>query len=149
SAPVIVWSLDKEGRYTLWEGRGVEALGSKPGEYVGQSCLEQWKDSDAFPLLLRALAGEEFASPLSLPGPLHYEVWYLPLRDADGAPDGMIGFGLDVTRMRQAENELRDKLAIIEKQTAALELFRRVLDSAPLILWALDAQANITLTDGK
>ncbi len=149
SAPVILWALDKEGRYTLWDGRGVEALGYRPGELVGQSGLEQWKESDAFPPLLRALSGEQVTAQLTLPGPRHYEAWYLPVSDASGAPDGMIGFGLDVTRMRQAENELRDQLAIIEKQTATLDLLAQVLKSAPLILWALDAQGNVTMSEGK
>jgi len=55
----LICALDREGVYTLSEGRALEKLGVKPGERVGTSALEAYADmpefADAF---RRALAGE-------------------------------------------------------------------------------------------
>jgi len=149
SAPILLWSLDSEGNFSAWEGKGVERLGTEPGALVGKSCLTHWKDSEAFPHVLRALAGEEFSTRLTLPGPLHYDAWYLPLKDESGKPNGMVGFALEVTAQREAESSLRDKLGIIEKQNATLDLFGRVLETAPIILWSIDRDGNSLGGQGK
>ena len=148
SAPVVVWSLDAEGRYTSSDGQGLEALGSAPGEWVGTDALESWKDTPAYANLRRALDGEAYSARLHL-APLSYDVWYLPRRDEDGKPNGMLGFAIDVTAQVRAEDELREKLALIEKQNAALNLLSRTLQSAPLILWGIDRNGVSTHSEGK
>src|SRR5690606_32399562 len=42
SAPMVIWSIDAEGRFTLSEGSGLEAIGEKPGEVVGVSLFERY-----------------------------------------------------------------------------------------------------------
>jgi rsbT co-antagonist protein RsbR len=148
SAPVILWSLDAEGRYTTSEGRGLEALGSSPGAWVGQNALEDWKGTPAHANLSRALAGETYSDRLHLE-PASYDVWYLPIKDENGRPNGMLGFALDVTTQMRAEKELREKLSVIEKQNATLELLSRTLQSASLILWRVDRDGVIAHAEGK
>ncbi|MGO8995007.1 MAG: PAS domain-containing protein [Polyangiaceae bacterium] len=149
TAPVAFCAIDREGVYTAWEGKGVELVGSKPGDMVGKSALTLWKDTEAFPHLLRALAGEESTAQIALPNGLHIECWYLPIVDDSGACEGTVTFAIDTTAQRKAERELRDKLAIIAKQNDTLTMFSRVLDTAPLVLWAVDAQGNYTMSEGK
>ncbi len=149
SAPVALFAVDGKGLFTAWEGEGVRLMGTEPGDLVGKSCLDEWKDTEAFPSILRALGGEEFNAQVSFPGSVHSDVWFLPVRDKEKNPAGVIGFGLDVTRRRQAETELRDKLAIIERQNATLKMLSRVLDSAPIILWCIDEEGTYTMSEGK
>src|SRR6476620_222239 len=79
NAPLVVWSIDQDGIFTLSEGRGLAKLGLKPGEVLGQSAFEIYKD---FPELLaslrRALAGEEFVATLHVAGRV-FETVYQPL----------------------------------------------------------------------
>ena len=149
SAPLVLFALDKQGIFTLCEGKGLATLGTQPAAWVGQDGLEQWKDTEAFPLMKRALQGEEFKASLHIPGPLYYDVWYLPIRDSRGEPDGMMALALDTTSERIAEIELREKLATIEKQRERIELFDRALNTAPLVLWTCNEEGVITLSEGK
>jgi len=149
SAPMVLWALDREGRFTHADGKGLAALGSKPGAWVGRDALQDWKGTSAHDNMKRALAGEEFRASLDVPGPLFYDVWYLPLPDAEGGPDGMMGLALDVTRERLVEADLRDKLAMIERQQQTIELFTRALNSAPVVLWSIDKTGRYTISEGK
>lgn len=147
-APIVLWSLDKDGIFTMAEGSGLAALGSKPGEWVGRNCLEDWKGTEAEEPLRRSLAGEELRRTLTLPGPLTYDCWYLPIRDADGRPNGMFGLALDITADRVREAELRERLATIESQRSKIELFTTAVNRAPVTIWMLDTEGKILLSEG-
>ena len=47
NAPVALFALDKDGLYTLSEGRALELLGRVPGQFVGQSVFEVYHDVPA------------------------------------------------------------------------------------------------------
>jgi PAS domain S-box-containing protein len=100
-APIVLFAVDREGVITLEEGRGLDAVGRKPGECVGRLV------SDAFwdvPLVgenvRRALAGEEFASIVEIAG-VTFETRYSPLRGENGEIVGVIGVGTDITERRR------------------------------------------------
>ncbi len=149
SAPLILFALDKDGKTTLSEGKGLSSLGTKPGEWVGRNGLEDFKHTEAFPHLQRALAGEELRASVSLPGPIFHDIWYVPIRGPLGEPDGVMALAIETTNERLIELELRDKLATIEKQRERIELFDRALNTAPLVLWTTDDQGVFTLSEGK
>lgn len=115
SAPVAMFGLDGDGMFTAWEGKLAGRMGGERSDVIGRSFMDHWRDSEVFPHVMRALAGHEHSAPASFQGSVHCEVWYQPVRGADGEPRGMVGFGLDVTRQRQTEADLRDNLAILEK----------------------------------
>ncbi len=96
-SPIVLWVTDKEGRFTVSEGKGLEALGLKPGEVVGRTVHDVYKDN---PGIIdnhrRALAGETVKGSL-LAGGRAYESTYIPLRDAKGAVMGIMGVAVDVT----------------------------------------------------
>jgi two-component system cell cycle sensor histidine kinase/response regulator CckA len=105
NAPLVVWSIDRDGIFTLSEGRGLAHLGLTPGQVVGQSAFAIYKD---FPELLaslrRALAGEEVLATLHVVGRV-FETVYQPLRDAAGQIVGLLGISTDVTERHRAETE--------------------------------------------
>ncbi len=97
NAPIVVFALDAEGVFTLSEGLGLEVLGRKPGEAVGQSVFELYA---AFPAVIdacrRALKGETLTAIVPV-GALTFETRYTPQLDWGGKVTGVIGVATDVT----------------------------------------------------
>jgi PAS domain S-box-containing protein len=107
NAPLVLFALDARGIYTFSEGRGLSALGRKPGQVVGQSALDvnrgNPKVQDA---MRRALAGETVVFTDRTPN-YTFELWLTPQKDSSGAVMGVIGVSLDVTERVQAEQQAR------------------------------------------
>jgi len=148
SAPLLLWELDKQGCFTMAEGKGLAALGATPDSWVGRNALDDWRGTEAEEPLRRALAGEEQRRNLTLPGPRHYDVWYLPIKDQAGEPNGMFGLALDVTAEREREAQLRERLELVEAQRATIDMFRLAVNSAPVTLWMLDPDGKVLLSEG-
>jgi PAS domain S-box-containing protein len=107
SAPIILWAIDKDGAFTLSEGLGLAALGLKPGEVVGRSVFEVYRDQpDILAHHRRALAGEALTSVGEVGG-VALAVQYAPVRDSSGQVTGVIGVGTDITEQRRMEEALR------------------------------------------
>ena len=105
NAPLVVWSIDKDGIFTLGEGRGLAQLGLKPGEALGLSVYERYKDfPDLLASIRRALAGEETVATVHVAGRV-YETVYQTLRDAAGQITGLLGISTDITERYRAEDE--------------------------------------------
>jgi diguanylate cyclase (GGDEF)-like protein/PAS domain S-box-containing protein len=107
AAPVILWSTDAAGVFTLSEGHGLPALGLQPGEVVGRSVFEVYAEyPDIVDHHRRALRGETFTS-VGQVGPVSLVVKYAPLLGPAGGITGMVGVGTDVTEQHRAEEALR------------------------------------------
>ncbi|HEY6865839.1 MAG TPA: PAS domain-containing protein [Candidatus Eisenbacteria bacterium] len=101
SSPIVLFSVNREGVFTLSEGRGLEILGLRPGQAVGQSVYEIYRDVPAVcENVRRALAGEEFNAMVEVGG-LMFDTHYAPLRDESGAVTGILGVATDVTGARR------------------------------------------------
>ena len=105
--PIILFALNRVGVFTLSEGKGLSAVGFEPGEVVGRSVFEVYRDvPQVLKNVRRALAGEAFSDTVHV-GEVAVEAWYSPLRDAGGTVIGVIGAAIDITRRIQAEQKLR------------------------------------------
>ncbi len=97
NAPVVLFALNADGVFTLSEGRGLDVLGLKPGEVVGKSVFDVYKDH---PMVLeccrRALKGENLTAIVPV-GPIAFETRYVPRLDWGGKVTGVIGIATDVT----------------------------------------------------
>jgi len=106
SAPIIIFSLDKKGRLTLLEGKGLDQLKIKPKEVLGHSIFEAFRvNSGVGEKIKRALAGEA-VSALIERGQRIFETFLYPMKDVSGLGAGVFGVALDVTEQRKIEEEL-------------------------------------------
>jgi PAS domain S-box-containing protein len=107
SAPIVLWAVDRAGRFTLSDGAGLRALGLQAGEMVGRSAFEVYADvPEVIGHIRRALRGEEFAATVEVADAI-FESHFAPLRDDDGRVVGVIGVSTDVTERATAERALR------------------------------------------
>ena len=108
NVPVVLYSLNKDGVFTLSEGKGLEKLGLKPGEVVGMPITKVYGDyPDIIAGNRRALAGEPTHQTLTM-GSLVLDAWYTPMRDSAGIVSGVIGVAIDVTDRKRAEDAVRE-----------------------------------------
>ncbi len=106
NAPVTLFALDREGCFTLAEGRGLQTLGPVAGDVVGRSVGEACRDVPQIGAdVQRALTGESFTT-LVKTGTLVFETHYTPLRDEASAITGVIGVATDVTEQKQLESQM-------------------------------------------
>jgi PAS domain S-box-containing protein len=103
SSPIVLFSIDRDGIITLSEGRGLEGLGHKPGETVGCSVYELYRDyPEVGAQIRRALRGEEFTATVTV-GARVFETRYAPMRADDGTITGVLGVATDVTASHLGE----------------------------------------------
>lgn len=107
NTPIVLWAIDRDGIFTLSQGRGLKALGLKPGEVVGSSVFQMHRDNQGvLENIRRVLAGESFRGVNRI-GELTFETYYAPLWDGNGEPAGAIGVSADITEQQALEAQLR------------------------------------------
>ena len=108
-APIVLFALDPQGRFTLGEGRGLSALGIAAGAQVGQSAFDVYHGVPQIIADTRAaLRGESFTSLVQMGSTdLHFETRYTPVRGPDGEVIEVIGVAIDITERRRAEAALK------------------------------------------
>ena len=105
AAPVIFFAIDNDGVFTLSVGSGLRGLGLAPGQVVGKSVFEVYRDNvQILEHVRRALAGEEFTTIEEVPqhGRVYETLWG-PRSDNIGKPAGLIGVAIDITERRRLE----------------------------------------------
>jgi len=137
NVPVVLFALDREGVFTLSEGKGLEALGLESSEVVGRSVFEVYRDvPEIAQHVRRTLDGEEVSATVGV-GEATFEVFYSPLVDEGGGVVGVIGVASDITERVQAEERLEyqvlhdlltdlpNRLLFVNRLGQALERTRR------------------------
>ncbi len=107
NAPLVLFGTDRDGVFTIFDGKGTEALGRERGQYVGQSIFEALA---AFPEIVayarRVLAGETVTFVFR--GKRNaIEVHHAPVLDEAGVITGTIGVVINVSDRSQAQEALR------------------------------------------
>jgi PAS domain S-box-containing protein len=108
--PAVLWTVDRDLRFTSSLGAGLRSLDLAPGEVVGQSLHDyfQTDDPEFLPIAMhrKALEGEASAYEFVW----NDNVWETrtePLRNEAGEIIGCLALGLNVTRRKRVETELQ------------------------------------------
>ena len=140
--PAVLWTTDRDLRFTLGQGTGLGALNLRPNQIAGTSLFEYFQTDDGdFPPIAahrRALGGEAVSYQMEWAGRA-YESHVRPLTGADGRVVGTLGIALDVTDRSRAE-------AALHRQERHV---RAVLESALDAVIGMDAEGMITDWNGR
>jgi PAS domain S-box-containing protein len=146
SADVIVYAIDKNGHFTFSDGKGLAALNLKANEVVGKSVFELYSDyPDIIETTLRALNGEH-VNYITKVEEYFFDVRYTPVKSDTGEITGLIGVSFDITEQQITS---RQHQAAEEALRTSEERLRTVVNSAPIILYALDKEGNFTFSEGQ
>ncbi|RUT06057.1 hypothetical protein DSM106972_032630 [Dulcicalothrix desertica PCC 7102] len=126
SAPIILYALDKDGRFTFAEGQGLETLGLKQGEVTGQLVDGFFSNyPDVIENTKRVLKGEALSYKTNFEG-VFFEIRNTPIQNNLGTVEGLIGVAIDISDRKFAEAALVASLEQIEYQA---NLLRSVIDA--------------------
>jgi len=132
--PIVTWVIDTKGLFVRYEGRGIERLGVPQGFLVGKNYFELFSEHSSAKDVHKALAGEVSHSFTIYEG-VPYENWCAPIRDEKNDVKWIVFISLDITEAKATEQELRDKIALVEEQqrvirelsTPIIQVWDRVL----------------------
>jgi two-component system, cell cycle sensor histidine kinase and response regulator CckA len=135
--PGVLWTTDRELRFTSSLGIGLAAIGMKANQVIGQDLYKYFGTSDPeFPPIAahrRALDGKTVTFETTWTEHT-FHVHVEPLHNQGGAVVGTIGIALDVTDSRIAEEALRES----EARKGA------ILESALDCIICMDHQGRVT-----
>ncbi|NTV46348.1 MAG: PAS domain S-box protein, partial [Chlorobiales bacterium] len=119
--PIVLTATDKDGIYTLVEGRGLREAGINPNQLLGKSAFLVFGDqSKFFNGLRRVLNGETVNGTLEFYG-RYFDTSATPLYDDHNQIIGSISVSIDVTERKIAEQEkerLQNQLLQSQKMEA-------------------------------
>jgi PAS domain S-box-containing protein len=108
-APLISFVIDSNGIFTLSEGKGLSSLGLLPGEVVGQSVFDVYREYPEIVEDMRAaLVGETRHRDIQI-GKTSFEIHYIPILE-NNRVNRVIGVATDITERKQAEQALQRRL---------------------------------------
>lgn len=114
NAPVLMFATDRNGVYTIAEGKDLPAFGVSPEMFVGRTVAEvNNNDPAVLANLERVFSGETFTTPVPFAGRI-FDAHHAPIRDANGAVSGMVGIFVDVTDRRRAESLVSAQRQLLE-----------------------------------
>lgn len=112
---VSLWAIDERGVFLYQDGRASQA---PPRSMLGVNAFEVIPPAGQAELRA-VLAGELRHNRMELEGQ-DWESWLIPVRERVPGGPAMVGVSLDVSEMKRNEQELREKLAVIERQQQAI-----------------------------
>jgi PAS domain S-box-containing protein len=140
--PAVLWSVDRNLRFTSSMGAGLANLNQRPDQFKGLTLFDYFGTEDAdFHAIAahrRALAGESVTYETEWKGRTfasHVE----PLRHSDGKTYGVIGVAFDVTERMGIQKELE----------STVSLLRTTLDSTADGILVLDHAGSIVTYNRK
>ncbi|MGZ3419922.1 MAG: PAS domain-containing hybrid sensor histidine kinase/response regulator [Polyangiales bacterium] len=136
--PIVIFAFDRHGLITVSEGRGLERMGLRPSELVGQNVLELFRDNPRFlDNSLRALRGESFRVTEPF-GEGIFETTFSPVRDASGEVSHVIGISADVTERVEMERRLVQVERLAAMGTLAASVAHEIANPLTYVLANLE-----------
>jgi signal transduction histidine kinase/DNA-binding response OmpR family regulator len=120
---LIIFSIDENGIFNLFKGRGIENLQLSVETILGKSIFET---ADLLPIqpgdYKNALFNNNFHASVEM-NERFYEIHYMPVTDNENKPVGMNGVVMDITTLKKNEQELKNSLVISEETQKIKESF--------------------------
>ncbi len=156
--PIVLYAIDKDGIFSLSEGKALESLGLLPGQIVGLSVFEVYKESpEIIESMNRALKGE-IVDFITTVGDVTFESVVKPSFDENNNILGLIGVSFDISERIKVENELKEReinLKLITENMADtichMDASRRIIYVSPSIKsvfgWEIEDILGHEITD--
>jgi PAS domain S-box-containing protein len=139
--PIVVYMLDREGRFVLGEGKGLEPLKIKPDQFRGLSLFSLYPpESPTWKNHARALQGESLAYLVNdNPQGIFYDAWVAPMYDEQGQIEGVLSVALDVDQRQRAFQELERNQILLSG----------LLENTPALIAVKDAEQRYLLANQR
>ncbi|MBN2509186.1 MAG: PAS domain S-box protein, partial [Spirochaetales bacterium] len=139
--PGTAWIVDKELKFTLSLGAGLEKIGLKPDQVVGMSLYEFFDTKDDNHIVisshLNALNGNTVQYEQSYDH-LTFGTSLSPVYDENGSIMAVAGLSLDISDRKQAETSKRENE----------NFYRTIIQTSKDGFWTIDAQSG-RITDAN
>lgn len=123
NAPIILFSLDNEGKFILFEGKAIHEFGLTKKDLEGKLIAQQ---QVALPITKesfeKAIGGYEHTTQTEITGKF-YETYYAPMRNFQDEICGVIGVASDITGLKRAHQELEMAKKLAEETAKVKEEF--------------------------
>jgi PAS domain S-box-containing protein len=126
TAPIVLFEIDMKGIFRLSEGGALSKIGLKPGEVVGISAFEVYKDfPDICDQVRRALNGEFVNEKIQINGVV-FDIYYHPVITKRKKITSTIGIAVEITDKAKTEQLL------IESEEKFRSLFESMSEGVAL-----------------
>ncbi|MFZ7144011.1 MAG: response regulator, partial [Bacteroidota bacterium] len=123
NSPIILFALNKNSEFTLFEGKGLEELKIDKEKFINQPLANFSKE---IPIqqeyFHQALEGKEVKIVAEW-GKKYFEIFYTSIRDNDNAIIGVIGIAADVTAHKRIQEQLENARQLAEETAKIKENF--------------------------
>ena len=151
-APVNIIAVNRDGTFTLCEGKGLEVIGISASLVGEDYTVALPEDSPTRAHIERALAGESHSALTDVDERV-FESWYAPVLDATGALDGMTAVLTEITKRVAARRSLEERenllQAIVDAEPECVALLSQegeIREINPAGLQMLEAPDRAALT---
>ncbi|UCG78605.1 MAG: PAS domain S-box protein [Nitrospirota bacterium] len=102
----IIFIIDRDGIFTLSEGKMLSSLGLNPGDVVGLSALDIYKDYPDVLVGIKHASEGSVIKDIFLVQDRYFDTFMSPHKDSQGNIIGVIGMAIDITEKKQLEEEI-------------------------------------------
>jgi PAS domain S-box-containing protein len=147
--PAIIWTVDRNFKFTSATGLSSDDVNMKPHELVGRSLCEVYRTTDEnYPGLVahrRALNGERSMVELQFED-RYWRCNIEPLMDGGGSIIGCIGVAMNITEAKKTETRLQELAAIVQSSEDAIV---SITPEAIIISWNKGAERLLGYAAGE
>lgn len=134
--PTIFYVLDRDWKFLVSEGKGLEKIGLRPGQVIGVSAKEMYRDyPDIIEAVDKAFHGNHVMYYHAI-GNTHLENYVAPYYNTEGNIIGVVGSTVDITARINTERDMKKSRALQEAMMESVPgMIYMYNDQGELVLW--------------